>query len=58
MTRAAMALLRKGSVAHQVLLFTCRPEDEPFADRAIALSDQPPPPELPGPLWQPPPQTH
>ncbi len=56
--RAAMALLRKVSEAHQVLLFTCRPEYEPFADRVIALSDQPPPPELPGPLWQPPPQTH
>ena len=56
--RAAMALLRKVSAAHQVLLFTCRPEYEPFADRVIALSDQPPPPELPGPLWQPPPQTH
>lgn len=56
--RAAMTLLHRVSEANQVLLFTCRPDYEPFADRVIVLSDQPPPPEVLGPLWQPPPQTH
>ncbi len=56
---AAMALLRRVSESHQVLLFTCRPEYEPFADRVIPIdAAAPPTPELPGPLWQPPPQTH
>jgi len=56
--RAAMALLRRVSGGNQVLLFTCRPEYEPFADRVIPLTEQPAPPEVPGPLWQAPPQTH
>jgi DNA repair exonuclease SbcCD ATPase subunit len=56
---AAMALLRRVSETHQVLLFTCRPEYEPFADRVIPVdAATPPAPDLPGPLWQPPPQTH
>jgi DNA repair exonuclease SbcCD ATPase subunit len=56
---AAMALLRRVSESYQVLLFTCRPEYEPFADRVIPIdAAAPPAPELPGPLWQPPPQTH
>ncbi len=55
--RAAMALLRRVSESHQVLLFTCRQEYEPFADRVIAVGDRPPP-QLPGPLWQPPPPAH
>lgn len=55
---AAMALLRRVAESNQVLLFTCRPEYEPFADRVILVdATAPPPPELPGPLWQPP-QTH
>lgn len=56
---AAMALLRRVAETHQVLLFTCRPEYEPFADRVIPVdAAAPPAPELPGPLWQPPPPTH
>ncbi|MGH2453370.1 MAG: ATP-binding protein [bacterium] len=56
---AAMALLRRVSETHQVLLFTCRPEYEPYADRVIPVdASAPPPPDLPGPLWQPPPTTH
>src|SRR3972149_5996311 len=56
--RAAMALLRKVRAAHQVLPLRCRPESAPSPARVIAPSAHPPPPELPGPLWQPPPQTH
>ncbi|MDQ7849099.1 MAG: AAA family ATPase [Armatimonadota bacterium] len=55
--RAAMALLRRISESHQVLLFTCRQEYEPFADRVIAVAEEAPP-QLPGPLWQPPPPAH
>ena len=55
--QAAMTLLRRVSATNQVLLFTCRPEYEPFADRLIAV-DQAVVPDVPGPLWQPPPQTH
>lgn len=57
--QAAMAMLRRVSEVNQVLLFTCRPEYEPFADRVIPLAERPAPPEVPGPLWQqPPPRTH
>ncbi len=55
--RAAMALLRRVSESHQVLLFTCRQEYEPFADRVIAVAEGSGP-QLPGPLWQPPPPAH
>ncbi|MBI3976440.1 MAG: hypothetical protein HY334_08630, partial [Armatimonadetes bacterium] len=55
---AAMALLRRVSETHQILLFTCRPEYEPFADRVIPVDAAATAPELPGPLWHPPPPTH
>jgi uncharacterized protein YhaN len=57
--RAAMALLRRVGEANQILLFTCRPDYEAFGDRVIAVGEHAPePPDIPGPLWQPPPQTH
>ena len=57
--QAAMAMMRRVSEVNQVLLFTCRPEYEPFADRVFPLAERPAPPEVPGPLWQqPPPRTH
>lgn len=55
--QAAMALLRRVSESHQVLLFTCRQEYEPFADRLIVVAEESEP-QLPGPLWQPPPPAH
>lgn len=54
--RAAMSLLRRVSESYQVLLFTCRQEYEPFADRIISVADAPP--QLPGPFWQQPPPAH